>query len=64
MGITCTCLAHNIVDLTLKLNFENSGPQFFKLLLQSDASIYSVYLKVYANHLKGVQVYGNYQPGV
>ena len=47
----------SIVNLTLKLNYDKLTPTiFFKLLLQSDTSIEIVYLKVYANHLKGVQV--------
>ena len=29
MGITCTCIAHNIANLTLKLNFEKLKPEIF-----------------------------------
>ena len=57
MRITCTCLAHNIVNQTLKLNFEKLRPAIFNLSLQNDQyRLAFVYLKVCANHLKGVQV--------
>ena len=43
--------------LSLKVNFEKLKTTiFFELSLLSDTSIYIVYLKAYANHLKGVQV--------
>ena len=44
----------SIANLTLKLNFDKLTPTI--LLLQSGTSIWIVYLKVYANHFKGVQV--------
>ena len=53
LGINCTCLAHNIVIKLGSLILKTSA---LKLLLQSDTPIQNVYLKVYANHLKGVQV--------
>ena len=40
---------------SLKLNFEKLKTTVL-VLLESDTSIWIVYLKAYANHLKGVQV--------
>ena len=44
-------------QITLKLSYEKLKPAIFlKLSVQSDTSMYIVYLKAYVNHLPGVQV--------
>ena len=44
-------------DATLKLGFEKLKPTtFLKLSVQNDTSIWIVQLKIYANHLLGIQV--------
>ena len=57
MGITCTCLAYNIANYSLKLNFEKSRPTIF-LNFQ-----YRVIDCVSEGYVKGVQVMAtSYQP--
>ena len=62
MGITCTCLAHNIANYTLKLNFEKLKPEIFFLTFTTE-NIDCVSERLCKSYERGTS-YDSHQPAV